>query len=139
MTGRTRQLAIILAAIVLFCGAYVLAHWALIEVGREVVVVRTENADGTWRQTRLWIVDDGDISWLHSNRTTRWMQNVMERPIVEVVRGGETRRYRATLVPGPHARLHELMRQKYGVADWWVRLVGSDGEFTVPVRLERLP
>lgn len=139
MTSRLKRLAFAFAAIILLCGAYVLAHLALIEVGREVIVVRTENADGTWRETRLWIVDDGNVSWLHSNRTSRWMQNAVERPVVELVRGGETLRYRATLVPGPHPRLHELLREKYGVADWWVRFVAPDAESTTPVRLDPIP
>lgn len=55
------------------------------------------------------------------------------------MRAGETHRYRATQVPGPHPRVHELLRAKYGVADRWVRFVGRDTETTVPVRLERLP
>ena len=116
---------------------YVLAHWALIEVGREVIVLRTEEPDGSWLETRLWIVDDGPVSWLHGGES-RWMHNLEARPIVEIVRGGERQRYRATPVPGPHPRVHELLRAKYGVADRWVRFVGPDKESTMPVRLDRL-
>jgi hypothetical protein len=118
--------------------AYMLAHWALIERGREVIVLRTEEPDRTWHETRLWIVDDGGVSWLHGNAESRWMKNLEARPIVEVARAGETRRYRATQVPGPHPRVHELLRAKYGVADWWVRIIGADGASTRPVRLESL-
>jgi hypothetical protein len=124
--------------IVALAGEYVLAHWALIETGREVIVLRTEQPDGSWLETRLWIVDDGAFSWLHGNADSRWEQNLEARPIVEVVRAGETLRYRATQVPGPHPKLHERLREKYGVADWWVRTVGADGPSTRPVRLERL-
>ena len=124
--------------IVALAGEYVLAHWALIETGREVIVLRTEQPDGSWLETRLWIVDDGGFSWLHGNADSRWEQNLEARPIVEVVRAGETLRYRATQVPGPHPKLHERLREKYGVADWWVRTVGADGPSTRPVRLERL-
>lgn len=119
-------------------GAYVLSHRALIETGREVIVLRTEEPDGRWLETRLWIVDDGGFAWLHGNADSRWMQNLEARPIVEVARAGETHRYRATQVPGPHPKLHERLREKYGVADWWVRTVGADGPSTRPVRLERL-
>jgi hypothetical protein len=35
-----RRAAIVLAAIFGLCGAYVVAHWALIELGREVSCVR---------------------------------------------------------------------------------------------------
>jgi hypothetical protein len=66
------------------------------------------------------------------------MRNLESRPIVEIVRGGEVARYRATQLPGPHPRIHEKLRQKYGFADRWVRLTGPDRPTTAPVRLERL-
>ena len=132
-----KRVAIVLAAIAGLCGAYVLAHWALIEVGREVIVLRTQEADGGWLETRLWIVDDEGVSWLHGG-DSRWMHNLEARPIVEVERGGKTRRYRAQPVPGPHPRIHELLREKYGVADRWVRFVGPDDENVKPVRLDPL-
>jgi len=120
------------------CVAYPLAHCALIETGREVIVLRTEEPDGGWLETRLWIVDDGATSWLHG-ADSRWMGNLTVRPLVEVFRGGETHRYRATPVPGPHPRVHELLRARYGIADRWVRFVGPDNASTTGVRLERLP
>lgn len=132
-----RRAAIVLAAGLGLCAAYFVAHWALIELGREVIVLRTENADGGWLETRLWIVDDGGHAWLHGG-DSGWMHNLRARPIVEVERGGETHRYRAEPVPAADARIHELMRAKYGVAERWVRFVAPDGESTAPVRLERL-
>lgn len=131
-----RRLAVACGAGLVLALGYVVAHGILIEVGREVVVLRTEEPDGTWLESRLWIVDDGAVAWLHG-ADSRWMHNLEARPIVEVTRGGETHRYRATPVPGPHPRVHELLRAKYGVADRWVRLVGPDGPRTRPVRLER--
>jgi hypothetical protein len=133
-----RRLIIAFAAVAGLCAAYVLAHWALIETGREVIVLRTEEPDGRWLETRLWIVDDAEVSWLHGG-DSRWMRNLEARPVVEVVRAGESHRYRATPAPGPHPRVHELLRAKYGVADRWVRFVGPDTESTKPVRLEKLP
>ncbi len=59
-----KRIAIVLVAVFGLCAAYVVAHWALIEIGREVIVLRTENPDGGWLETRLWIVDDGSVSWL---------------------------------------------------------------------------
>ena len=132
-----KRLALTSAALLFLALAYVVAHAALIEAGREVIVLRTEEPDGTWLASRLWIVDDGPVAWLHGG-DSRWMHNLEARPIVEVVRGGETQRYRATAVPGPHPRVHELLRAKYGGADRWVRFVGPDNERTRPVRLERL-
>jgi len=132
-----KRFAMVLAAIAGLCLGYLLAHWALIEVGREVIVLRTQEADGGWLESRLWIVDDGAVSWLHGG-DSRWMGNLKARPIGEIERGGETHRFRAQPVPGPHPRLHELLRAKYGIADRWVRFVGPDSESTTPVRLDRL-
>lgn len=133
-----RRLAIALGALAALAVGYVAAHALLIEAGREVIVLRTEGDDGSWHETRLWIVDDGGVSWLHGNAESTWMRHLAARPTVEVARGGETHRYRATAVPGPHLRIHELLRAKYGVADRWVRFVGPDGPSTAPVRLERI-
>lgn len=116
----------------------VLAHLALIEVGREVVTLRTPRADGSWQATRLWIVDDGGAAWLHSGGAD-WAQRFAGDPVVEVERGGRILRYRAHAVPGPHPRLHELLRAKYGRADRWVRFVGPDRADTLAVRLDPLP
>lgn len=135
---RVKRVLKIVGLILGFGLAYALAHCALIEVGREVIVLHTENEDGTWLESRLWIVDDGPFSWLHGDARSRWERNLAARPIVEVTRSGETHRYRATPVPGPHQKIDALLREKYGVADRWVRFVASDRASTTPVRLERL-
>ena len=115
----------------------VVAHLALIEIGHEVVTLRTPRADGTWQSTRLWIVDDGGSAWLHSAGAA-WAKRFEGDPIVEVVRGGNVLRYRAYPVPGPHPRIHELLREKYGLADRWVRFVAPDGDSVLVVRLDPL-
>jgi hypothetical protein len=132
-----RRFAISVVAAISLATACALGHWALIEVGREVIVLRTEGDDGTWLESRLWIVDDAGASWLHGG-DSRWMRNLKARPVVELVRGGEARRHRAEVVPGPHPRIDELLRAKYGLADRWVRFLGPDGESTAAVRLEPL-
>jgi hypothetical protein len=132
-----KRIAIAVAVVLGLALAYVAAHLALIEVGREVIVLRTENDDGTWRVTRLWIVDHDGAAWLHG-ADSEWMHNLRARPLVEVERAGETHRYRAMPVPGPHPEIHERLREKYGIADWWVRLMGPDRPSTMPVRLERV-
>jgi hypothetical protein len=111
-----------------------LAHLALIEVGREVVTLRTRRGDGSWQSIRLWAVDDDGAVWLHSAGDD-WLPR-FANPEVELERGGETRRYRATPRPGPHPRIHELLREKYGVADRWVRFLGPDDETVCVVRLD---
>ena len=118
-------------------GALVAAHLALIEVGREVVTLGTQRPDGSWQRTRLWVVDDGGAAWLHSGGRA-WARRFEGDPIVELERHGEVRRYRAHAVPGPHPALHRLLREKYGVADRWVRFLAPDDDTTLAVRLDPL-
>jgi hypothetical protein len=144
-----KQMIIVAAILIGVCVAYVLAHLALIEVGREVVVVHEPTPKGTVYKTRLWIVDDGPYSWIHpGNANARWwVQHTDANPTVEIDRRGETRQYHTLADPAVHAKVHQLLREKYGLADWWVRfLAGTDtrtglltwGEKckTVPIRLE---
>jgi len=132
-----KRLLITFAAL---CGAaiaVVLAHLAFIEIGREVVTLRTERGDGSRQETRLWIVDDGVSSWLHSGGD-EWLARFDGDPIVELQRGGRTLRYRAHAVPGPHSDVDRLLREKYDLADRWVRFIGPDNETAVAVRLDPL-
>src|SRR5260370_36040692 len=48
-----KQVIIVAAIVVGVCAAYVLAHLALIEVGREVVVVHEPNPTGAIHKARL--------------------------------------------------------------------------------------
>ena len=130
-----KRLLITFAALCGAAVAVVLAHLAFIEVGREVVTLRTERADGSWQETRLWIVDDGVSSWLHSGGDA-WLTRFDDDPIVELQRGGQTLIYRAHAVPGPHPDVDRLLREKYGLADRWVRLISPDNKSVVAVRLD---
>lgn len=115
----------------------VLGHLAFIEIGHDVVTLRTQRPDGTWHETRLWIVDDGSSSWLHSGGAD-WSKRFEGDPVVELKRQGQVLRYRAHAVPGPHPQVDQLLRSKYGAADRWVRFIGPDSEETVAVRLDPL-
>jgi hypothetical protein len=127
------------AAIALVIGvAIVLGHLAFIEIGREVVTLRTRLPDGSWQETRLWVVDYEGAPWVHSAGEA-WRRRFEGDPIVELRRHGEARRYRAHAVPGPHPAIDRLLREKYGTADRWVRFLAPCGDDTVPVRLKPLP
>jgi hypothetical protein len=132
-----RRLLLGAAMLVAAATLLVLGHLAFIEIGREVVTLRTQRPDGTWRETRLWIVEDGGSSWLHSGGAD-WLKRFEGSPVVEVARGGEILRYRAHAVPGSHPRVDQLLREKYGLADRWVRFMAPDNEETVAVRLDPL-
>jgi hypothetical protein len=136
-SGALRGAAIAAAAVLALGAASVFIHYQLIERSGEVIVLRTENPDGSWLETRLWIVDEGGFPWLHGGASA-WMANLRARPVVEVQRSGETHRYRAVPAPGPHPAIHQRLREKYGLADRWVRFLGPDRETTTAVRLEPL-
>lgn len=125
----------VLGALLLLAVVLVTAHFAVIEVGREVVTLRTRSADGRWKETRLWCVDDGRSVWLHSAGED-WLPRFAGDGVVELLRGGQVRRYHAQPMPGPHPHVHELLRAKYGMADRWVRFLGPDNATTVAVRLD---
>jgi len=129
------RIALVLLGLVLLA---VLGHLAVIEIGRDVAVLRTPTPDGGWQQTRLWIVDDGDVAWLHS-KGADWERRFEGDPVVEVERHGEARRLRAHVDPEAHAMVDRLLRAKYGWADRWVRFLAPCDDAVIPVRLEPLP
>ena len=106
--------------------------------GREVVVLRTQAADGATRETRTWIADDAGASWIEAAVPERpFLQDLLARPEVEVERGGVGRRYRSAPMPNPdgHAHIRQLLAQRYGWADCWVGLL-TDTTRSVEVRLD---
>lgn len=123
---------------VLSVGTIILVHLAIIEVGREVVTVRTASADGSWKEMRLWVVDYGGNPWLHS-KGEAWEKRFAQGAVVEMVRNGETRRYRAIPDRSLHAELDRELRRKYGLADRWVRFLVPCDESVLPVRLLAQP
>lgn len=133
-----KRLLLAVATLIALGAVLVVCHLAFIEIGREVVTLRTRLPDGGLQETRLWIVDEAGTPWLHSAGAD-WLNRFDGDPIVEVKRSGEIARYRAHAVPGPHPAIDQLLREKYGLADRWVRFVSPCGEDTVPVRLEPLP
>jgi hypothetical protein len=82
---------VIVASLLGLCVVYVLAHLALIEVGREVVLVKEPTPTGGTRSARLWIVDEGRYSWIHSGNANAqwWVVHMDSYPIVEIDRGGQ--------------------------------------------------
>lgn len=134
-----RQVALAMLVVVGLLLAYAVAHLALIELGREVLTLHKWTSEGTTRPTRLWVVDEGATAWLHhGDSESPWIARLEQDPVVTVERGGSTRTYHAVPDPGSHDRVHQLLRAKYGIADWWVRLItgGVDSCPAVPVRIE---
>lgn len=133
--GDVKQLAFVMGGLLALGLAVVLSHLALIEIGREVVVLRTPLPDGTWQETRLWVVDFDGAVWLHSAGDS-WLERFEGDPVVELRRGNETARYTTLVVRGPHPTIDSLLRDKYGIADRWVRFLAPCDESVIPVRLD---
>jgi hypothetical protein len=83
---------VIVSSLLGLCVASVLAHLALIEVGREVVLVKEPTPTGGTRNARLWIVDEGRYPWIHPRNSNAqwWVAHMNAYPIVEIERAGET-------------------------------------------------
>lgn len=142
-----RKLAIGAAIFVGLGVAYILIHLALIEVGQEIVILHRRTGDGELSMARLWVVDEGEFSWLHHGYADApWIRQLEVEPIVEISRGGVVRQYRALPDRAADPQVHRLLREKYGLADRLVRLwVGTDTDsglvtgspcMAVPVRLD---
>lgn len=133
-----KLLALSLASIVAILLVAVIAHFSLVEIGQEVVTLRTPLPDDEWYETRLWVVDHDGDAWLHSAGDA-WAARFEGDPVIELDRGGETRRYKADPVPGPHPEIDALLRDKYGIADRWVRIIAPCNESVLLVRLVPMP
>jgi hypothetical protein len=110
--------------------------WLALE-SQEVVVLRTRSADGSARETRIWVADSQGLLWIEAATPDRsWYRELVAHPRVELVRSGKTRPFMAEPVEGPegHERIRELLRDRYGFADWWVGLL-QDTSRSVAVRL----
>jgi len=109
------------------------------ELGGEVVTLHTQAADGGDAVTRLWVVDDAGAQYLRAgNPSSAWLQRIQANPDILVERNGVATRYRGVPVtgdPSQPARVHALMRDKYGIADRIVSVLG-DRSKSVPVRLD---
>jgi hypothetical protein len=105
--------------------------------GREVVTLVTRDASGASRATRTWVVDDGDgilVEAAHAERP--FFRHLLVHPEVEMRGGGRAAHCRAVALPNPdgHARVRQLLAEKYGWADRWVGLL-TDTSASIAVRL----
>ena len=134
MRALRRALTVIVGLVVILVGGI----YALSEFGREVVTLRTTNTAGEEHSTRLWIVEESGFAWLRVGQPgARWHRDLLARPVVEVVRGGETQTYRAVPVETPEARqsINQRVAEKYGLAETVISWM-HDESAVVPIRLE---
>jgi hypothetical protein len=109
--------------------------------GREVAVVRTRDAAGVTRETRVWVADHDGASWVEAATPERpFYRDLLAQPAVELVRRHETLPVVAHPEPGAdgHARIRALLAAKYGWADCWVALL-QDTSRSVAIRFDPRP
>jgi hypothetical protein len=143
-----KRLAIAVVFAVALCACYAGIHLAMIDVGKDVVILHKKTGDGAMSMTRLWVVDAPGHSWLHHGWSdAAWIQHVQAEPIVTINRDGAEHQYLASPDPGSDPEVHRLLRNKYGLADrlvrfWWgtdteAGLLTGEACKTVPIRLVR--
>jgi hypothetical protein len=109
------------------------------ELGGEVVVLHTTGPDGSVQQTRLWIVDDGEVAWLRARGPdASWLKNLVADPGVEVERSGTRQRFTAAPQPAAQEHVDRLMAQAYGINEYLRLSVLLRSAPGIPVRLEPL-
>lgn len=123
------SLVSLLAALVLITG------WALEWSG--VAVLETSAADGSLRSTHVWFAEpDGEL-WLEAGTPENpWYLDARRDPEVAFSSFLRSGRFVAERVqdPGAHDRVRALLREKYGLRDWWIGVL-FDTSRSVAVRL----
>ena len=130
------RLGLLLGAVLLLASAGALTMLAL--EGREVAVLRTTDAGGATRDTRVWVADDAGAAWVEAASPDRpFLQALVRQPAVVLRRSGRDRPCHATALPNPegHARIRRLLEAKYGWADCWIGLL-TDTSRSIAVRLD---
>jgi general stress protein 26 len=106
----------------------------------EVAILRTFAADGHGHDTKLWVVDHEGQPWLRGAQAhLSWLERIRHNPRVELVRGGVTLPYVASIEQTPEVKrkIDEAMAAKYGWIDHWYEiLIRPD---PIPIRLDPAP
>jgi hypothetical protein len=112
-----------------------LTWWALESSG--VAVLETQRPDGSTRSTHVWHVTHNGELWLEAGTPENaWFQDVEGSPRVLLRLEGRSTEYLAEPIreSSGHTTIRSLLREKYGVRDWWVALL-FDTSRSVAVRL----
>ena len=115
---------LLVAVLALTLGLAALTGLAL-ELG-DVAVLITERPDGATRETHVWWAEHEAVLWVEAATPERaWLVEALAAGFVEVERDGRRERMRVERAAGPgaHARVRELLREKYGMRDWWIGLL----------------
>lgn len=126
--------AILLSVPVIYMGLI----YGASELGGEVVILDRLDANGEVSQVRIWVVDQGDASFVeHGDANAFWITDLADSPTVVLNRGGESLSYIGVADNDSHDLYHELRAEKYSWADQLIaNLTGGNAECEgLPVRL----
>jgi len=113
--------------------------WALESGG--VAVVETRQLDGSTRSTHVWYGTNQGELWLEAGAPENsWFEDIQTSPRVVLRIEGKPGVYLAEPIRNPsgHDQIRRLLREKYGLRDWWVALI-FDTSRSVAVRLMPQP
>lgn len=101
-----------------------LTWWALESSG--VAVLETRAPDGSLRSTHVWFAEPNGELWLEAGTPENsWYLDVQRDPQVSFSAPNRSGRYVAQRVgdPAAHDQVRSLLREKYGMRDWWIGLL----------------
>ncbi len=131
-----KRLVVIIAALAAAFGA---VTWLVLE-SSGVAILRTQGADGSPRATHVWYAEHEGSIWVEAATPEReFLLDVRRNPAVTLSVDQGSSRYRAEVLDAPsgHERIRALLRQKYGLRDWWIGLL-QDTSRSVAVSLHPL-
>jgi hypothetical protein len=124
-----RLLAIVLSGFVLLAlGTYLAGERT------EVVVLTTYEADGTPKDTKMWVADYDGKPYVRIGRPGRgWGERLKANPSVELTRAGAKSQRTAVVVvdSATVGAVARIFSDKYGWVDWWYGLVVRKNPDTV--------
>jgi hypothetical protein len=120
-------------------GLFVIIIYAASELGGEVVTLVKQTSTGDYSNVRVWIVDRDDYAWIeHGEQGDFWLEQLVERPQLQLVRRGQTSRYTAVMDTASHDLYHQLRAEKYALANTiiqWMTQNSPEACTGMPVRL----
>jgi hypothetical protein len=93
-----------------------------LEPGDAEGTLRVWGDDGEMHETRLVVIEDEGTLWVQSGHHFRgWYERLLERPAVELERGGEVRQYHAVALDNREAKEHmrALLKRRTGVVGFY--------------------
>ncbi len=135
-----KAMRVVFAAVVSSLLALSTFTWWALESGG-VAVIETHAANGSLRSTHVWFAEPGGELWLEAGTPENaWYRDVKRDPRVSFSARELSGQYLARPIEGSgaHDEIRSLLREKYGVRDWWIGVL-FDTSRSVAVQLVSLP